>query len=310
VELIAHRCMGVCLHWAGETAGAVDHFNHVLSNYDPDRHRQLGTFGGWDPVPVAAIHSCWDVLILGYPDQALARFEFATAQRQHIIDKHSLAFALVFGGLFSLFLQDHERAFRQLTDAVALATDQQFPHWLGLANFGLGAILTANGDCARGLALARAGYAKYSKITDAGAGLVVNMTYWLASLARTCEAAGIPTEARAHLDNAISTVDQSGERWFEPELHRLKGEWLLRHIAGSEVEAQAAFVHAIDRAIQHNARFWELRASISLARLFVARGYRGRARDTLSPIYKWFTEGLDWPDLQQARTLLAGLPTQ
>jgi tetratricopeptide (TPR) repeat protein len=129
VELIARRCMGVCLHWAGETAGAVDHFNHVLSKYDPARHRQLGTFGGWDPVPVAAIHSCWDLLILGYPDQALARFEFATAQRRHIIDKHSLAFALVFGGLFSLFLQDQERAFRQLTDAVALATDQQFPKW-------------------------------------------------------------------------------------------------------------------------------------------------------------------------------------
>ena len=309
VELIARRCMGVCLHWAGETAGAVDHFNRVLSKYDPARHRQLGTFGGWDPVPVAAIHSCWDLLILGYPDQALARFEFATAQRRHIIDKHSLAFALVFGGLFSLFLQDQERAFRQLTDAVALATDQQFPHRLGLANFGLGSILTANGDCAQGLALARAGYAKYSKITDAGAGRVVNMTYWLASLARTCEVAGFPTEACAHLDNAISAVDQSGERWFEPELHRLKGEWLLRHASDSEPEAEAAFVRAIDRAVRQNARFWQLRASVSLARLHVARGQPGRARDTLAPVYQWFGEGLNWPDLQQAESLLASLPT-
>jgi class 3 adenylate cyclase/tetratricopeptide (TPR) repeat protein len=230
VQLIARRCMAVCLHWAGESADALDHFNHVLNQYDPARHRQLGTFGGWDPVPVAAIHSSWDLLILGYPDQALARFEFAASQRRHIIDKHSLAFALVFGGHFSLFLQDQERAFRQFTDTVALATEQKFPHWLGLANFGLGSILVVNGDCAQGLALARAGYAQYSKVTDAGSGMIVNMSYWLALLAGTCEAAGFPAEACAHLDDAISAVEQSGERWFEPELHRQKGEWLLRHV--------------------------------------------------------------------------------
>jgi predicted ATPase len=216
---------------------------------------------------------------------------------------------LVFGGHFSLFLKDRERAFRQFTDAVALATEQQFPHWLGLANFGLGSIISVDGDCTQGLALARAGYAKYSEVTDAGSGLIVNMTYWLALLAQTCEAAGFPTEAGNHLDDAISAIEQSGERWFEPELHRLKGEWLLRHVPSREDEIEAEFKRAIDRAVLQNAQFWQLRASQSLARFHVSHGHPDRARDTLAPIYEWFTEGLGTPDLRQAEALLASLMT-
>jgi predicted ATPase len=133
------------------------------------------------------------------------------------------------------------------------------------------------------------------------------MTYWLALLARTCEAAGLPAEARTHLDAAIRAAQQANEHWFEPELYRLKGEWLLHHAPGSEVDAEAAFGHAIKLAIGQSARFWQLRASISLARLCVSHGYPVRARDILAPIYQWFTEGLGTPDLRQAEALLASL---
>jgi predicted ATPase len=91
-------------------------------------------------------------------------------------------------------------------------------------------------------------------------------------------------------------------------LHRLKGEWLLRHVPGNETMAVAAFARAIGRAVEQKARLWELRASISLARFCVGRGDPGRARDVLAPVCAWFSEGLDLPDLQQARALLADLP--
>ena len=309
-RLLAHRSMGVCLHWAGESEGALEQFDRVLRLYHPDQHRLL-MFAGWDPVAVAAIHSCWDLLLLGYPDRALARFEFAVSQRRNINDKHSLAFALVYGGLFSLFMRDEENATRQLTDALTLATEQRFPHWIGLANFALGSILTARGDVVAGLARARAGWAGYVAATavgtPAGNGLIVNITYWLALLADTCETAGAPLDAGAHLDAATAAAERSGERWFEPELYRLKGEWSLRHVPGSEAQAEAAFLQAINLATGQRARFWELRASVSLARLQVTCGEPGRARGTLAPVYERFSEGLNLPELRQARAFLDSL---
>lgn len=302
--------MGVCLHWTGEFAAALEHFDRVVSLYDPARHRQLATVVGFDIGVQVEILSCWDLLILGHFDQALARFELAVAQCRHVDHKHTRALALSFGGIFSLLMQDQDRAFRQLTDAVALATEQHIPHILAQSILALGSVLTTRGDRAEGLAMAQAGYANYTATgaEQAGTGLVVNMPYYLALLAGACEAAGVPADARKHLDAAIDAAERSGERWFEPELHRLKGEWLLRHDPDEEAEAEAAFEHALVLAARQNARFWGLRASVSLAKLHVARGHLIHARDTLAPVYEWFSEGLDWPDLRQAGALLAALP--
>jgi predicted ATPase len=160
--------------------------------------------------------------------------------------------------------------------------------------------------------MTNAGYTKYTATTatrtPTGTAPALNATYYLALLAGACDAGGMPSDARVHLDAAIDVAVQSGERWFGPELYRLKGEWLLRHTPGSEDEAKTAFERAIDWATQRNARLWELRAAVSLARLYVARGHPDRARDTLAPVYQWFSEGLDLPDLRQAQALIASLP--
>ena len=304
--------MGVCLHWTGEFGGALVHFDRVLSLYDPGRDRQLATVFGFNVGVQAAILSCWDLLFLGHPDQALAQFKLAGARLCDVNHEHSRVFALGYGGIFSLFVHDQERAFRQLTDAVELATEQNFAAWVGTSNVVLGSVLTAPRDRAQGLALTKAGYAKYTAAVaspHAGTGLVLNTTYCLALLAHAYEAAGLPADAGAHLDAAIDAAEQCGERWFEPELHRLKGEWLLRHEPGSDAQAEAAFAHAIDLATQRNFRFWELRAALSLAKLYVARGRPDRARDALTPIHAWFSEGLGQPELRQAGALLVSLPT-
>ena len=224
--------------------------------------------------------------------------------------KHSRALALGFGGIFSLLMNDREFALRQLTEAVELARDQRFAAWIGISNVLLGFIVAETDNAARGLAQAHAGYERYIATTDAthaGIRLAVNSTYYLGLLALASEAANLPAEARAHLDAAIDAAQRSGECWFAPELHRLKGEWLLRHGAGEEAEAEATFLRAIHQARQQSAQLWELRASISLGQYYVSINACERAHEFLSQATAGFSDDLDLPDLDQARAMLMRL---
>jgi predicted ATPase len=105
------------------------------------------------------------------------------------------------------------------------------------------------------------------------------------------------------LAEALALVDRMDERWFEAEPHRLKGEALLRTTA-DVAAAEASFRKAIDVAREQDAKWWELRAATSLARLWAERGERRKARDLLAPICGRFTEGFDMLDLKEAGTLL------
>ena len=105
-------------------------------------------------------------------------------------------------------------------------------------------------------------------------------------------------------------ANNTGERWFEAELHRLIGESHLAHYSSEPAEAEAAFYRAMTVAHQQNARLWELRAAMSLSRLWRDQGRQTAARDLLAPIYGWFTEGFDTPDLRDAKALLDGLNEQ
>ncbi len=194
-------------------------------------------------------------------------------------------------------------------EAAALSAELRIPHLLAHANIGLGALQAGHGDPDVGLTLAELGYARFEATGAAFAEtrLSLNVTYNRARIAAAFEAAGRPAEALAQLELAIAVAEQTGGRWFEPELHRLRGEWLLRHADAAEAEAE--FDKAIDVAIRQNARLWELRAATSLASLHASQRRLDRARDTLAPVYAWFTEGLDRPDLRNAGALLAGLPS-
>jgi predicted ATPase len=302
-QLIADRCMAICLHWTGDCAGALEYFERVLNLYDPTRDAALATVVGFDLWIQASLLSCWDLLFLGYPDRARARLQLAVSRLGEFSHKRSVALALTLGGMFWIFLRDYAHAQSVLEGALTLATEQHHANFAGTANLLLGSILATNGDATRELARARDGYATYTRT-----GAVLNSTFFRARLAEACNAAGAEADALAHLDQALEWAERSRERWFEPELHRLKGEWLVRHAPGSETMAKAAFACAIRKAVEQKARFWELRACSSLARLCAGRGESRRAREVLAPVCAWFSEGLDLPDLQEARALLAGLP--
>ena len=309
-QMVAHRSMGVCLHWTGNAAGAVEHFDRVLALYDSGRDRHLATLLGFDARIQAAFLSCFDLMILGRLDQALKRFELARSHLGNVDHMHSLAFARGYGGMFSLIKQDRQFAFDQLNESLELATRHHFVAWEGISSMVLGSMFVAPEDGARGLAQALAGYDKYTLRTglpQADAGLALNSTYYRALLSHACEAAGSLSDAHVHLETGINVAEQTGECWFEPELYRLKGELLLRQFPDQEDRAEAAFRLAIERAAERSALFWELRASISLTKLLIVRNRPGPAHDALASVYHRFTEGLEWPDLREAKSLLASL---
>jgi predicted ATPase len=128
--------------------------------------------------------------------------------------------------------------------------------------------------------------------------------YYLALLAETYGTMGQPAAGLALLAEALTLADNTGERWYEPELYRLEGELLLQQSADHYAAAQACFQHALAVARAQQAKSFELRAATSLCHLWQRQGQGATARELLAPIYGWFTEGFDTPDLQEAKTLL------
>jgi predicted ATPase len=115
---------------------------------------------------------------------------------------------------------------------------------------------------------------------------------------------GQPEAGLMALVEALALVDTTGERWYEPELYRLKGILLLQQSSDNQADAETCFHHAISMAQSQQAKSWELRAATSLARLWQQQGKRQEALDLLAPVYGWFTEGFDTADLQDAKALL------
>jgi predicted ATPase len=155
----------------------------------------------------------------------------------------------------------------------------------------------AMGQTLEGVALLDEGFAAYRK-----SGQGIWESWYLTLLADAHGQAGQAAAALARLAEAVEAANASQERWFEAETHRLRGAVLCDR--GDHAAAEACFRTAIDIARHQNARLWELRSSVSLARMLRDEGKRSAARDLLAPVYDWFTEGFDTPDLTEAKALL------
>jgi predicted ATPase len=184
--------------------------------------------------------------------------------------------------------------------AIALSCEQGFTLWLAMGTILRGWALAAQGQLAQGRALMRQGLAAYR-----ATGAEVAQSYLLALLAEAYVKGGQAEEGLSVVAEALAAMHQYGERFYEAELYRLKGELLLQEGEGQKaVEAEASFLQALEVARRQGATSWELRAALSLSRLWQQQDKRQEARELLAPIYGWFTEGLDTADLQEAKTLL------
>jgi predicted ATPase len=221
---------------------------------------------------------------------------------QQLAHPFSLANALSSEAIYHQ-LRREERCTQACAEAaLTLGTAQGFPY------------LMAYGAILRGWALAQRGQAKegVEQITQGSlayraTGAEVLLPYFLALLA---EAYGImeqPETGLTALAEALTVVDKTGARFYEPELYRLKGDLLLQQNSANQVEAESCFSQAISIARSQPAKSFELRAATSLARLWQQQGKCQEAHDLLAPVYNWFTEGFDTADLQAAQALLEAL---
>ena len=185
----------------------------------------------------------------------------------------------------------------RVAELVAVAIEQGFPLYRAWGTIQRGWVKVKNGDVAEGISLLRSGSAAWPAAGGEGW-----MPHWLALLARACEIAGQIEEGLTLLDDALQIVERTGERWFAAELYRHKGQLLLRQ--AQPEAAEELYLKALSIAVEQDAKLWELRAAASLARLRRDQGRRVEARDLLAPVYGWFTEGFDTPDLKEAKALL------
>lgn len=224
----------------------------------------------------------------------------ALADARELSHPYTLAFALHVNCLFEQVRRDWDVLAERSAELVALAAEQGFPHVLATGTFFRGWALLAAGEAIdQGIAEMQRGLA-----TKQATGAELKVPYYLGLLATAHTLAGRVPEALALLAEALARVERTGERWFEAELYRLKGQALLAPSADSGSAAETSLGHAVAVARRQGAKLWELRAATSLAQLLRDQGKRNEARDLLAPVYGWFTDSFDTPDLNEAKALL------
>jgi len=303
-ELIleAHRALGSTMLWLGELAPARAHSEKGAALYDSQQHRFHAFVYGHDPGLGCQSFAAISIWMLGYPDQALQSINEALTLARELTHSFSLAFTLAWAGTFGQFCRELQAVQGRAEELMALSSEQAFPFWLAFGTILLGWALTAQGKEAEGLAQMRQGLAAYR-----ATGAELHRPYFLSLLAEACGKVGQPEEGLAVLAEALATVDNTEERNWEAELHRLKGELLLMQQGQNVGEAEECFRKAFDTARRQQAKSLELRAAMSLSRLWQQQGKQEEAHQLLGEIYGWFTEGFDTADLKEAKALLEEL---
>jgi class 3 adenylate cyclase/predicted ATPase/energy-coupling factor transporter ATP-binding protein EcfA2 len=299
----AHRALGATLFFLGETTLAHTHLAQGLALYDPQQHRAQAFLYGEDTGVVCRSHAALALWHLGYPDQGLARNDEAVTLAQHLVHPYSLCYVLSCAALCHQ-LRREERLTQERAEAlISLAKEQGFPYQMAMGSILRGWALAQQGQAKEGIEQLNQGLMDYR-----ATGAEALRPYYLALLAEAHGTMGQPESGLTVLAEALTLADTTGERWSEAELHCLKGELiLLQQNADHQAEAEACFHHALEIAHNQQAKSFELRAATSLARLWQQQGQRQEARTLLTPVYDWFTEGLDTADLQDAKALLEAL---
>ena len=297
--LVAHRALGVTLFYLGAVATALTHCVQGMALYDPQQHRAAVFLHGEDAGVICRSYAAWTLWYLGYPDQGLAQNDEAVTLAQQSANPYSLAYALSWAAVFHQFCQEGRAAQERAEAAISLATEQGFPLWRTASSILRGWALVHQGHAREGIEQIRQGLMAF-RATESE----LLRPYFLALLAEAYGTMGQPEAGLTVLAEALTLVDATGERWYEPEIHHLKGALLLQQSTDNHGEAQACFHRALDVARSLQARSFELRAATSLSRLWQQHGKRHEARQLLAEVYGWFTEGFDTIDLQEAKVLL------
>jgi predicted ATPase len=299
-EVTGHRAVGSTFFKLGRLTEGRGHLESGLALYDPVRDRNSGYVYAYDSSSVCASWLSHALLVMGYPDQARARAAEALAHARIVAHPNTLALTLGCGCSLYQLVRDGQKARSQAEDAIAITSQEGFPYWLAVATIIRGWTLVETSQGPAGGIEIRQGLNLIRRL-----GSVTVLPYFLGLSAEAHGKTRQFATGLGLLEEALSWVERTGESWFLAELHRLRGELLLA--SRQPGPAEACFRDAIAAARTQGARWWELRAASSLARLQSGEGRRREARELLAPIYDWFTEGVDTPDVVEARALLDDL---
>lgn len=298
--LVAHRAMATTFYFQGDFVRAQEHAAQGIALYDPEQHASLALLYGEQPAVVCQCFGAATLWYLGYPDRALASIQDALALTQKLAHPFMTVQALAFAARLHLHRREGRLTRERAEAALALATEHKIAFYLAQGTILRGRALVEQGHTTEGLAQIRQGLAGY-RATGAGGDLLPRVM-----LAETYGKAGQPEDGLLVLRDALAELPK-GWRYCEAELHRLEGELLLGVSAEKYAEAEACFHRALDIARRQQARSLELRAAVSLARLWQRQGKRAAARELLGAIHGWFTEGFETADLREAKALLDAL---
>ncbi|MGE0821617.1 MAG: AAA family ATPase [Candidatus Binatia bacterium] len=334
----AYFILGVTLLYSGELMDAQAALEYGKALYDPRVHRSLTLVYGQDPGVGCRSYASLASWLLGYPDRALEESHDALSLARELAHSFTIGAALHTAIWLRQYRQEGHAVQAHAEEEIALSEKEGFALWLTVGMIQRGWVLSEQGDNEQGLGQMRKGIAALN-----ATGARLSQPYHLALLAQAHGKSEQPHEGLTLLDQALTIVDTIGERYYEAELYRLRGEltlagardWGLK--AGEEKslesqvlslkpqnsaprplnpdpqvesKAEACFQKAITLARAQQAKSWELRAATSLARLWQSQGKLGEARALLEDIYEWFTEGFDTQDLQDTTALLSSLGSE
>jgi predicted ATPase len=297
--MVGHRLMGTSLLEAGDIAQGRAHYNQAIALYDPAERRPLATRFGQD-VRVAILsrrsRALW---LLGYPEAALADTSHALKDAREIGQAATLMYALAQASRTHIYCGNYAAANAQLDEVVALADEKGTLFWKAIGMTRQGCILALTGKASDAVQMITAAITAYRST-----GSILDTPSQLSDLARAYAELGKFDDARRCIGEAMTAVETTKERWCEAEVNRIAGEIALLSPEPDAAEAETYFDSALAVARQQQAKSWELRAAMSMARLWRDQGKRDEARGLLAPVYGWFTEGFETLDLKEAKALL------
>jgi predicted ATPase len=297
--MVGHRLMGMSLLYTGDIAKGRKHYDQALAFYDPAAHRPLAARFGQDVRVAILSYRSLALWLLGYPEAALQDVDDAIKNARQIGEATTLMHALAHAAMQQIFCGNYTIADAQAQELAALAQEKDSLLWKAFAMMNQGGVLALSGVASEAVGILTSGMNAWRS---------TGSTLWtplrLSYLAIAHAHLGQMDDAWRSITEAMNTMEASNERWCHAEILRISGELARK---SDMAKAEVLLDRALMTAREHQAKSWELRAAMSMARLLRDRGKPAEGRDLLAPLYGWFTEGFDTFDLKEAQALLGEL---
>ena len=283
----------------GDLVDGKEHYDRALAIYDPAEHGQLTTSSGRDVGVTLLSFRSLCLQQLGYTEVSRRDAELAVKNARETGQATTLMYALFAAATNHIRCGNYAAAHTQVDELMALADERGAPYWKAFGTAVRGWIFASTGKASDAVRAITSGI---TSLRSTGATLYEPWHLWY--LAMAYAELGQPDDARHCIDDAIDKVERSKEKWCEAEVYRIAGEVTLKSPAPDTKKAEKYFDRALAVARQQQSKYWELRAAMSMARLWRDQGKVQQARELLAPVYGWFTEGFDTRDLKEAKALL------